>query len=144
MDEPRTLTELHARESEYWYEVDHNDGRSAHLHFAEDGTFAIGDKIFRGRAEIAGFYSWREGLGPRTARHVIMNPRVSELTGTSATFCCITLIYADNGVPVLESKVAVMIADVESAYERAGEAWVLRSRVLRPIFEGGVGATVPK
>ena len=144
MNEMMTLVELHARESEYWYEVDHNAGRSAHLHYAEDGTFAIGDKVFSGREEIAGFYRWRAELGTRTARHVVTNPRVSALTETSATFCSIMLLYADNGVPVLESRPAVMIADVESAYVRAGEAWVLRSRVLRPIFEGGVGATVPQ
>jgi hypothetical protein len=144
MNEMATLVELHAREAEYWYEIDHNAGRSAHLHYAEDGTFAIGDKVFSGREEIAGFYRWRAELGARTARHVVTNPRISELTATSATFCSIMLLYADNGVPVLESRAAVMIADVESAYVRLGEAWVLRSRVLRPIFEGGVGATVPK
>jgi hypothetical protein len=144
MNEMATLVELHAREAEYWYEIDHNAGRSAHLHYAEDGTFAIGDKVFSGREEIAGFYRWRAELGARTARHVVTNPRISELTATSATFCSMMLLYADNGVPVLESRAAVMIADVESAYVRLGEAWVLRSRVLRPIFEGGVGATVPK
>jgi hypothetical protein len=144
MNELTVLTELHAREAEYWYEVDHNAGRSAHLHYAEDGTFAIGDKVFAGREEIAGFYRWRAEQGARTARHVVTNPRVSELTESSATFCSMMLLYADNGVPVLESRPAVMIADVESAYVRAGEAWVLRSRTLRPIFEGGVGATVPK
>src|SRR5580700_1181736 len=143
-NELTVLTELHAREAEYWDGGEHNPGRSAPPDYAGDGTFAIGDKVFTGREEIAGFYRWRAELGTRTARHVVTNPRVSELTETSATFCSIMLLYADNGVPVLESKPAVMIADVESAYVRAGEAWVLRSRVLRPIFEGGVGATVPK
>ncbi len=58
-----------AREAEYWYEVDHNAGRSAHLCYAEDGTFAIGDTVFSGREQIAGFYRWRAELGARTARH---------------------------------------------------------------------------
>jgi hypothetical protein len=76
MNEMATLVELHAREAEYWYEIDHNAGRSAHLHYAEDGTFAIGDKVFSGHEEIAGFYRWRAELGARTARHVVTNPRI--------------------------------------------------------------------
>jgi hypothetical protein len=143
MNAPATLAELHAREADYWYEVDHNAGRSAHLHYAETGTFAIGDRLFCGRAEIAGFYEWRAQLGDRTARHVVTNPRLGELTPERAQFLCIMLLYADNGVPVLESRPAVMIADIESVYARIGETWDLRSRTLRPIFEGGVGATVP-
>jgi hypothetical protein len=143
MNAQTAFVELYAREAEYWYEVDHNAGRSAHLLYAEDGRFVIGDKVFNGRDEIGGFYRWRASLGARTARHVIANPRIGAMTSTSAAFGCIMLLYADNGVPVLESRPAVMIADVESTYRRVGETWELRSRVLCPIFEGGVGATVP-
>jgi hypothetical protein len=143
MNAPMLFADLYARETEYWYEVDHNAGRSAHLLYAEDGRFVIGEKVFNGRAEIGGFYRWRVGQGARTARHVIANPRINDMTSTSAAFGCIMLLYADNGAPVLPSRPAVMIADVESTYRRVGETWELRSRVLCPIFEGGVGATVP-
>lgn len=137
------FVEFYTRESEYWYEVDNNAGRSAHLLYAEGGKFVIGEKVLSGRAEIAGFYSWREGLGPRTARHVMTNPRISAVTPMRAVFASILMIYADSGLPVLESRPAVMIADVATEYVRVGEAWELRSRELRPIFEGGVGAMKP-
>jgi hypothetical protein len=138
-----TLVELHALETEYWYEVDHNWGRSAPAFYEPDGVFAIGDGIFRGRDEIAGFYRWREERGARTARHVVTNPRVSLVIEDRARFECIMLLYADDGVPVLESRPAVMIADIVTEFVRTEGAWSVRSRTLRPIFEGGVGATKP-
>jgi hypothetical protein len=141
---PLLLVELHALETEYWYEVDHNYGRSAAALYEPDGVFAIGDTVFHGRTEIAGFYEWREKRGDRTARHVITNPRVNIITPDRANFACIMLLYADDGKPVLESRPAVMIADVTTEYVQTAGAWSVRSRMLQPIFEGGVGATKPK
>jgi hypothetical protein len=137
------LVELHALETEYWYEVDHNYGRSAPMFYEQDGTFAIGESVFSGRDEIAGFYEWREKRGDRTARHVIANPRVSPVTPDHARFECIMLLYAADGVPVLDSQPAVMIADIVTEYVRVDGAWSVRARSLRPIFEGGAGATKP-
>jgi hypothetical protein len=137
------LVELHALEAEYWYEVDHNYGRSAARFYAPHGTYAIGESLFRGREEIAGFYEWREKRGDRTARHVIANPRITNVTPDAALFECIMLLYADDGKPVLESRPAVMIADIRTEYVRVESAWTVRSRGLHPIFEGGAGATVP-
>lgn len=134
------MVELHGLEAEYWYEVDHNFGRSAAAMYEPDGTFSIGETVFRGREEIAGFYRRREERGARTARHVVTNPRLTVVGGDHARFESIMLLYADDGVPVLESKPAIMIADVITEYVRAGGAWSVRARTLRPIFEGGVGA----
>jgi hypothetical protein len=132
--------ELHGLEAEYWYEVDHNFGRSAPAFYEPNGTFAIGDNVFRGRDEIAGFYRRREERGARTARHVVANPRLTVLSEDHARFESIMVLYADDGVPVLESKPPVMIADVTTEYVRAGGTWSVRARTLQPIFEGGVGA----
>jgi hypothetical protein len=49
------FAELYAREAEYWYEVDHNAGSSAHLLYAEDGIFVIGDKVLTVARRSAGF-----------------------------------------------------------------------------------------
>ncbi len=136
--------ELQALEIEYWYDVDMNWGRAAHLFYVEDGTFSIGEKHFRGRDEVREFYRWRESLGERTARHVVTNLRVSNVSESAARFECLMLLYAENGVPVLESKPAIMVADIINEYVRADGSWKLHSRTLRPLFEGGVGATVPK
>jgi hypothetical protein len=135
------MVELHGLESAYWYEVDRNHGRAAATHYEPDGTFIIGDTVFQGRDEIAGFYRRREERGARTARHVVTNPHLTVVNADHARFETIMSLYADDGVPVLESKPAIMIADVITEYVRpAGGTWSVRSRTLRPIFEGGVGA----
>lgn len=134
------LVELHALEAEYWYEVDHNFGRSATAFYEPAGTFTIAGNVLRGREEIAGFYRRREERGERTARHVIANPRLTVVTADHARFESIMLLYADDGPPVLESKPPVMIADVTTEYVRSGGRWSVRARTLQPIFEGGVGA----
>ncbi len=143
MNYTTTLVELHALEADYWYEVDHHAGRSAHLFYVEEGTYASGETRLRGQAEIAGFYRRREEQGDGTARHVVTNPRVDDVTPAGARFACIMLLYPDNGVPVLGSKPAVMIADIVNEYVFTAGAWKLLSRTLRPIFEGSLGATVP-
>lgn len=135
--------ELQTLEAEYWYDVDMHWGASAASFYVEDGTFAIGEQRFNGRAEIAGFYTWRKSLGERTARHTFTNARAANVDDMHARFECIMLLYADNGLPVLESKPPVMIADVINDYVLTNGVWKLESRVLRPVFEGGVGATVP-
>lgn len=136
--------ELQMLESEYWYDVDTNSGRTAHAFYVANGTFTIGEKVFEGRDEVNRFYIWRQNRGARTSRHVYTNPRVSNLTETTARFECIMSLYAQDGEPILESKPAIMIADVINDYALQDGAWKLESRVLRPIFEGGVPATVPK
>ena len=134
------LVELHALEAEYWYEVDHTCGRSAHNFYESDGTFTIDGNVLRGRDAIAGFYRRREERGNRTARHVIANPRLTVVSEDHARFESIMSLFADDGVPVLESKPAIMIADATTEYVRAGGTWSVRARTLRSIFEGGVGA----
>jgi hypothetical protein len=134
------MVELHALEAKYWYEVDHDRGRSAATLYEPDGTFTIGETVLRGREEIAGFYRRREERGHRTARHVVTNPHLTVADSDHARFESIMLLYADDGLPVLESKPAVMIADVVTEYVRSGGTWSVRSRSLIPVFEGGVGA----
>ena len=134
------MVELHGLEADYWYEVDHSFGRSAPMFYEPDGTFAIGDNVLRGRDAIGGFYRRREERGDRTARHVITNPHLTVITEDHARFESIMLLYADDGLPVLESNAPVMIADVTTEYVRAGGTWSVRARTLTLIFEGGVGA----
>ncbi|NWG23866.1 MAG: nuclear transport factor 2 family protein [Pseudorhodoplanes sp.] len=131
-------------ETDYWYEVDHNWGRAAHEFYVADGTFAIGDKVMSGREAIAGFYRWRESRGDRTARHVVTNFRLLSHTGDAATFACIMLLYAADGLPVLPSLPAIMIADAVGACRRDAEGrWRFASHRLIPVFESGAPATLP-
>lgn len=135
------LTEL---EIDYWHEVDFNWGRNAHSMYVDDGLFAIGDSTMEGRDAIAKFYGWREGRGPRTARHVVTNCRLEQFAADSATLRCILLLYAADGVPVLPSQPAILVADVLSECVWSGNGEVrFRSHVLTPVFMGGAQPTVP-
>ena len=138
----QALTEL---EVDYWYDVDHNWGRTASTMYAPDGVFAIGDKVMTGADEIAAFYRWRQDRGDRTARHVVTNFRLNERSGNRATFQCIMLLYAADGKPVLESRPAIMLADVINECERDETGrWRFVSHILRPIFMGGEAPTIPE
>lgn len=132
-------------ESEYWYEVDHHWGRSAHEFYAPDGVFVIGDRRMSGQGEILDFYRWRQGRGERTARHVVSNFLTRIIDERHARLECILSLYAADGAPVLESKPPIMIADVINDYvlDADGRRWLLASRVLRPVFMGGEKPTVP-
>ena len=59
-DPVRLVQELALLETEYWYDVDHNWGRSAHELYLDDGLFAIGKTEMSGRDAIREFYRWRE------------------------------------------------------------------------------------
>jgi len=139
------LQQLTTLEVDYWHDVDHNWGRSASELYVADGLFAIGDKTMNGRAEIAGFYRWREGRGERTARHVVSNFRLNARDGNRAQFQCIMLLYAADGRPVLESLPAIMIADVVSNCECGADGcWRFVSHRLIPVFMGGAAPTIPQ
>lgn len=142
--DPMLLQTLTTFEVDYWYDVDHNWGRNAHEFYVEDGEFAIGVKVMRGKEAVAGFYRWREARGERTARHVVSNFRLLSTEGDRAAFQCIMCLYAADGRPVLPSQPAIMIADIisECALGRDG-GWRFVSHRLVPIFEGGEPATIP-
>ena len=143
-DNRATCQRLIDLESAYWYEVDHNWGRSAHEFYLPDGVFAIGEKRMHGREEIQNFYRWRQGRGERTARHVVSNFLVRTSGERHARAECILCLYAADGAPVLESKPAIMIADVINDYVlNDDDRWLLQSRVLRPVFMGGESPTIP-
>lgn len=138
------LHELTALEVDYWYDVDHNWGRTASELYVPDGVFAIGDKVMAGREAIAGFYRWREDRGDRTARHVVTNFRVNARTGNRATFQCIMMLYAADGKPVLESRPAIMLADIVAECEYSDGRWRFVSHRLIPVFMGGEAPTIPQ
>jgi hypothetical protein len=138
------MSGLVALETSYWYEVDHNWGRNAADMYVADGTFTIGEQTMNGHEEIRAFYRWREGRGARVARHVVSNFHLLAAEGDVARFVCILCLYAADGVPILESKPPIMIADIvnECVLDRDA-CWRFRSHELRPLFMGGTPPTVP-
>lgn len=138
------LCEFMKLEADYWYEVDHRWGRSAHTYYVADGVFTIGDRSMNGIDAIASFYKWREERGERTARHVVTNFRLAYHENGRAEFECILNLYASDGRPPLRSEPAIMIADIRGTCVRADDGrWRFRSHVLDPIFTSDTPATIP-
>lgn len=138
------LYELTKLEVDYWYEVDHNWGRSAHDYYVAEGDFTIGDTTMHGVAAVAAFYKWRQQRGERTARHVVTNFRLSSYDGGVAAFDCILNLYAADGGPPLPSEPAIMIADIRGECVRGDDGrWRFRSHTLVPIFTSDTPATIP-
>ena len=132
-----------ALEIDYWFDVDHHWGRNAPQFYVPDGLFAIGDSPMKSRKAVQDFYSWRESRGARIARHVVSNLRVRVHDNRSARLDCILQLYAADGVPVLESRPAIMVADVESECVLAEGRWLFASHLVKPLFMGGEPATLP-
>jgi SnoaL-like domain len=135
---------LASLETDYWYDVDHNWGRTAPECYVEDGIFSIGDKRMVGREAVRAFYQWRENRGDRTARHQVSNFRVQPSDGAHATLECLMCLYAADGAPVLESRPAIMIADVTTRCVCGEDGrWRMALHDLKPVFMGGVPPTIP-
>jgi hypothetical protein len=131
-------------EIDYWHDVDHNWGRTAPEFYLEDGIFSIGDKQMVGRDAVRAFYQWREARGDRTARHQVTNFRVRATDVRHATLECLMCLYAADGSPVLDSRPAIMIADVTARCVRSDDGrWRMAAHDLKPIFMGGVPPTIP-
>jgi hypothetical protein len=143
-----TLFNLTQLEASYWYDVDTNWGRTAHTYFLDDGEFDLGignDTRYTGAEQIRTFYSWREGRGERTARHLMSNVWISPGSGAEATMNYVMSLYAEDGAPVRESRPAIMIADVVVKWVLGSDKrWRIRSRVLKPVFMGGAAPTAMK
>jgi hypothetical protein len=129
---------LHTLEVRHWYDVNLNAGLTVHELYVEDGLFAVGPRERRGRNTIREFYEARAKRGVRTARHLVTNFQV--LPGDNDRHMRVTGIislYAGDSLPLLDSKPAVLMADLinDCVCEDDG-AWRYRSHVLRPIFIG--------
>lgn len=131
-------------ESAYWYDVDRNWGRTAHEMYVDDGLFVVGDTRMEGKAGVKGFYQWRQERGDRTARHLVSNFHLLDFEGSRASLACVMCLYAADGVPVLESRPAILMADVVSDCVLGADGrWRFKSHILTPVFMGGVKPTLP-
>jgi hypothetical protein len=88
---------LHRLEVAYWYDVDVNEGRTAHEFFTLDSVKIVGHHRFEGREQIRAFYEWRARQSPaqavrqlgisgvRAVRHLVTNLYVASSSERCAT-----------------------------------------------------------
>ena len=135
---------LHRLEAAYWYDVDANEGRTAHEFFTPDGVKMVGHNRFEGREEIRAFYQWRArqngakavrqlGIsGLKAVRHLIPNLYVASSSERCATVRGILIFY--GGKSELQSH-PPMVADLNNeCVLNEDNVWRFKSHTLRPIF----------
>jgi hypothetical protein len=135
---------LHRLEVAYWYDVDFDEGRTAHEFFTPDGVKIVGHNRFEGREEIRAFYKWRArrklataasqlGIsGVRAVRHLITNLYVASSSERCATARGIVIFY--GGKSKLQSS-SPMVADlINECVLNEDNVWRFKSHTLRPIF----------
>jgi hypothetical protein len=135
---------LHRLEVTYWYNVDFDEGRTAHEFFTPDGVKMVGHNRFEGREEIRAFYEWRArqnvataalqlGIsGVRAVRHLITNLHVASSSERCATVRGIVIFY--GGTSELQST-PPMVADlINECVLNEDNLWRFKSHTLLPIF----------
>ena len=91
---------LHRLEVTYWYDVDFNEGRTAHEFFTPDGVKVVGPNRFEGREQIREFYEWRaRQSGTQAVRHLITNLYVASSSERCATVLGIVSFYGGVTYP---------------------------------------------
>jgi hypothetical protein len=124
---------IHALNVEFAHRVDFGPQESTAELFAEDGGYAWRGKRSVGREAIAAAYRSRAALGERTARHLCVNLRLTEVTSDEAAGRSIMLIFAENGRPPLPA-MPLLVADVEDRYIRLDGRWLFKSRLVTDVF----------
>ena len=135
---------LHRLEVTYWYDVDVNEGRTAHEFFTSDGVKMVGHHRFEGREQIRAFYEWRALQSPaqaarqlgisgvRAVRHLVTNLSVTSSSERCATARGIVVFY--GGKSKLQSN-PPMVADLTSeCVLNEDNLWRFKSHALRPVF----------
>jgi ketosteroid isomerase-like protein len=135
--------ELEALTIDFWHEVDHKGGQNAADYYVEDALFVTSVQEYRGREAIRAFYERRRARAmPRLSIHVVQNFRI-EVESASRVHCRYVMsLFAADGVPVLESRPAIMMAMAhETVALQADGSWLHESRVVHPLFRDGTPTT---
>jgi hypothetical protein len=128
---------LHRLEVTYWYDVDFNEGRTAHEFFTPDGVKVVGPNRFEGREQIREFYAWRaRQSGTQAVRHLITNLYVASSSERCATVLGIVSFYGGLTYPSKrQSTPPMLVADlINECVLSKDNAWQFKSHTLRPVF----------
>jgi hypothetical protein len=135
---------LHRLEVAYWYDVDSNEGRTAHEFFTPDGVKIMGHNRFEGREQIRAFYQWRArqnganvvrqlGIsGVRAVRHLVTNLSVASNSDRCATVLGIVTFY--GGKSKHRSNLPMVADLVNECVLNKDNVWRFKSHTLRPVF----------
>lgn len=130
--------ELQAFTIDFWHEVDFEGGANAGAWYLDDAVFASSVRAYRGRAELDAFYARRRDWTPRVSLHLVGNFRIVPATPQRVQCRYVLTLLAADGVPVLPSRAATMVSNVEELVVRQGDGtWRYASRLVHPVFGNG-------
>jgi hypothetical protein len=128
-------SELEALTIEYWHDVDANGGAAAPQFYVDEGVYATTVREYRGRAAIETFYGQRRARGSRVSLHLVNNFRIERCTDARAHCQYILSLLAADGVPVLPSRPAILVAIVDEVFVKQAEgSWLFESHRITPMF----------
>lgn len=134
--------DLEALAIEFWNEVDLNWGRNAHDYYVEHAVFTTSVRPICGRAAIQQFYASREARGARTSVHLVQNFCVMPASAHEVETRYVMSLHAADGVGVLPSKPAIMIAEVrETALRQDDGTWRYAARTIKALFRDDTPTT---
>jgi hypothetical protein len=129
---------------DYWYDVDHNGGKGAHLFYLTDGEFLIDAAVIRGQDAIEAMYAARRNRGPRLSRHLAANIRVSNLSEDRAEVQSVLCLFAEDGEAPGQNLVPATVADlVDEVVVKEGRILIARRRLTTVFLASGTELAVP-
>jgi hypothetical protein len=142
----RLLTRLALEElnAEFAYLIDHDLSEQVADLFTEDGSYgrSTGERSV-GREAIRAAYRGRKNKGPRTARHIFTNLRLTYESDTRVRGSSILTLFAEDGVPPHIAEV-FLVADYDDVYERQPDGrWLYQSRTITWLFVQKDGKVSP-
>ena len=135
--------EIEALNVEFWYRVDHQDGKGVADLFTEDGVYSVPGGRNVGRAAIADAYVQRAARGPRVSRHVHSNLRVTMEAPDRARGLSVLTLWARDGEAPQPLTLPVSVADVHDLYVRDGDSWRIEHRQITTALKGDEPAVLP-
>jgi hypothetical protein len=136
------IREIEELSIDYWDDVDRNWGRNAHDYFTQDGSYTTTLQTRTGRDAIKAFYDTRENRGERVARHLINNHKITIHDRNRVSAVWVLSLFAADGIPVLPSRPAIMMADVHDEIVRGPDGrWLYKSRTIKALFRDDTPTT---
>jgi hypothetical protein len=139
-----TRVELEELNAEFAYLIDNERSAEVAELFTETGSYgrSTGERSV-GREAIRAAYAGRKAKGPRTARHIFTNLRLTYESDTRVTGKSILTLFAEDGTPPHVAEV-FLVADYDDVYVREpGGPWRFDSRTIAWLFMQKDGKVSP-
>ena len=119
----------------FTHHLDHNEIDELLELFADDVFYTHGERVSRGKAELAEVFRRRSASGPRTSRHLYSGLKVTIEDASHARGTSVCMTFGQSGAPPLTPAIPTLVADFDDVYVRGADGrWRFQERHIRRIF----------